>query len=216
MWRRLILILHARCHCWNFVIPLNPVNSMILKLAFLGCVIGAWIGFTILVWKRKPLRIGCLDAPIGHRYSIYFPGGKIDAEELRQDYVRRMAAFEGTKYYWGGESSRGIDCSGLPRTAFGMRCWHTESSTSTDVHFAAMLSSGGLMPARRRWVKATELHDPGSESDRNHSKMDYGVSARRPRCYDQWSSYLAYAGDGRWIQADPVSAPLRHLDGRTR
>jgi hypothetical protein len=40
-----------------FVIPLNPVNSKILKLAFLGCVIGTWIGFTLLMWRRKPLRI---------------------------------------------------------------------------------------------------------------------------------------------------------------
>jgi hypothetical protein len=117
MWRRLILICTFGAFAGILLIPLNPVNSKILKLAFLGCVVGAWIGFTILAWKRKPLRVAALVLPSLAATPFILPGSEIDTVKLRQDYVRRMAEFEGTKYHWGGESSRGIDCSGLPRRA---------------------------------------------------------------------------------------------------
>ncbi len=54
MWRRLILILTLGAIAGIFVIPLNPVNSKILKLVLLGCIVGAWLGYTILLWKSKP------------------------------------------------------------------------------------------------------------------------------------------------------------------
>jgi len=46
------------------------------------------------------------------------PGGRLDADEFRRDDVSRLAAVEGTKYFRGGESAGGIDCSGLPRCAY--------------------------------------------------------------------------------------------------
>ncbi|MEI7776491.1 MAG: hypothetical protein WCK17_17145, partial [Verrucomicrobiota bacterium] len=48
MWRRLILTLTLGAIAGIFVIPLNPVNSKTLKLAFLGCIVGGWTGCTIL------------------------------------------------------------------------------------------------------------------------------------------------------------------------
>jgi hypothetical protein len=117
MWRRLILILTLGAIAGIFVIPLNPVNSKILNLVILGCIVGAWLGFTVLGWKRKPLRILALILPFIVAIPFILPDGDIDPDELRQDYVRRMNEFEGMKYFWGGESSRGIDCSGLPRRA---------------------------------------------------------------------------------------------------
>jgi hypothetical protein len=118
MWRRLILILTVGAIAGILVIPLNPVNSKILKLALLACIVGAWTGSTILGWKRKPLRSVALILPFVVLIPFILPSGDIDPAEMRQDYVRRMNEFEGTKYFWGGEGSRGIDCSGLPRRAF--------------------------------------------------------------------------------------------------
>ena len=92
MWRRLILILTLGALAGIFVIPLNPVNSKILKLAFLGCIVGAWTGFTILGWKCKPSRIAALILPFIVGIPFILPGGDMDPQELRQDYVRRAGA----------------------------------------------------------------------------------------------------------------------------
>jgi hypothetical protein len=41
----------------------------------------------------------------------------VSPDILRQEYVRQLGSFEGTRYQWGGETRNGIDCSGLPRVA---------------------------------------------------------------------------------------------------
>lgn len=97
MWRRLILILTVGAIAGILVIPLNPVNSKILKLALLACIVGAWTGSTILGWKRKPLRSVALILPFIVLIPFILPSGDIDPAEMRQDYVRRMNEFEGTK-----------------------------------------------------------------------------------------------------------------------
>jgi hypothetical protein len=118
MLRRLIFILTIGAIAGIVLAPLNPVNSKLLNLAYLGSVFGTWIGFTILTWERKPLRIFAFFLPVLSLMPFILPGTIIDAEMLRQEYVERLAKFEGVKYHWGGETSRGIDCSGLPRRAF--------------------------------------------------------------------------------------------------
>ncbi len=90
-----------------FMIPLNPVHSKLLNLAFLGCFVSAWMGCAILLWKRRRWRFVALIFPLLVGIPFILPGGKIDAEELRHDYVKRMNQFHGTKYVWGGESDRG-------------------------------------------------------------------------------------------------------------
>ena len=49
MWKRLILILTLGCLAGIFVIPLNPVNSKLLKVALLGCFVGTNI--TVLAFN---------------------------------------------------------------------------------------------------------------------------------------------------------------------
>ncbi len=44
-----------------------------------------------------------------------------DRAKLRDTYVRRLRSLEGARYFWGGETGRRIDCSGLARVAF----WQT-------------------------------------------------------------------------------------------
>lgn len=216
MWRRLILICTLGAVAGILAIPLNPVNSRILNLAFLGCVVGAWAGFTILSWKRKPLRLAVLIMPILGVIPFILPGARIDANELRQDYVRRMAELEGTKYFWGGESSRGIDCSGLPRRAL---------RDALLAYGAKHLNGRAFRGYMEQWWFDASAKALG-EGYRNYTspvgiagtiqKMDYSDLVPGDLAVTTSGIHiLAYAGDGRWIQADPGIGAVATLNGRT-
>lgn len=216
MWKRLVMILTLGTFVGIFLVPFNPVNSKILKLAFLGCMVGAWAGFMILAWKHKALRGVALMVPFLALVPFVLPSRDIDPEELRLDYVRRMNDFEGTKYFWGGESSRGIDCSGLPR-----RAWR-------DALMAYGIKHGNGR-AFRAWVEQWWFDASAKalgEGYRNYTsplgtsgtieKMDYGSLVPGDLAVTADGVHiLAYAGDGLWIQADPGIGAVAILNGRT-
>ena len=216
MTRRLILICTLGAVAGIFVIPLNPVNSMILRLAFLGCVVGAWIGFTTLSWKRRTLGVAALILPPLAAIPFILPGGKIDSNELRQDYVRRMAEFEGTKYFWGGESSRGIDCSGLPRRAlrdallaYGARHFNGRAFRGYLEQWWFDASAKALGEGYRDYTSPVGITGTIQKMDyRDLAPGDLAVTTSGVHV-------LAYVGDGRWIQADPGFGAVVTLDGRT-
>jgi hypothetical protein len=216
MWRRLILICTLGAVAGIFVIPLNPVNSKILKLALLGCIAGAWVGFTILTWKRKPVRLAALILPLLAAIPFILPGGEIDTEELSQDYVRRMSDFEGTKYYWGGESSRGIDCSGLPRRAlrdallaYGLRHFNGRAFRGYVEQWWFDASAKALGEGYRDYTNPIGTKGTIKE-------MDYGALIPGDLAVTANGVHiLAYAGDGKCIQADPGIGAVATLDGRT-
>ena len=216
MWRHLILICTLGAFAGIFVIPLNPVNSKILKLAFLACILGAWVGFTILTWKHKPVRIAALILPLAAAIPFILPGGEIDAEELRQDYVRRMSDYEGTKYHWGGESSRGIDCSGLPRRAlrdamlaYGFRHFNSRAFRGYVEQWWFDASAKALGEGYRDYTSPI-----GTEG--TIREMDYGSLVPGDLAVTTSGVHiLAYAGNGKWIQADPGIGAVATLDGRT-
>ena len=115
--RRIVILLTAATLAGMILSVLNPVNSTLYRLIFLGSATGFWFGFLILLWNRKWIRIGWLALPVLIGIPFLLPGRPIDRDELRSDYVQRMIELENTTYHWGGESARGIDCSGLPRRA---------------------------------------------------------------------------------------------------
>jgi hypothetical protein len=216
MWRRLLLICTLGALAGIFVIPLNPVNSKILKLAFLGCIVGVWVGFTILAWKRKPLRVAALVLPWLAVIPFILPGGEIDARELRQDYVRRMSGFEGTKYHWGGESSRGIDCSGLPRRAlrdamlaYGFRHFHGPAFRGYIEQWWFDASAKALGEGYRDYT--SPIGTTGTIRGMDYDALVPGDLA----VTTNGVHILAYAGDGKWIQADPEIGAVATLSGRS-
>lgn len=109
---------HDGCRRGCYCFPLSPVNSTIFRLAFLGSLFAAWAGITFFIWKRRHLRTLTLLLPALLAIPFLLPGRPLDPEELRTNYMKHLTSYEATRSFWGGESPRGIDCSGLPRRAF--------------------------------------------------------------------------------------------------
>lgn len=117
MQRRLSFLLIILAVTQLSILNLYPVNSTLTRAGLLIAIFGLWLGLLLLIWKHRLLRWSLTLLPMIASLALLLPGPSMDQTKLREDYITRMVAFTGTPYYWGGESSRGIDCSGLPRRA---------------------------------------------------------------------------------------------------
>ncbi|MES2980684.1 MAG: NlpC/P60 family protein [Verrucomicrobiota bacterium] len=215
LFGRLVLICTLGAFAGIFLIPLNPVNSKLLKLAFLGCVFGAWLGFTILAWTRKPVRVLALVLPFLVAIPLALPGGEMNSDELRKDYLRRMTEFEDTKYFWGGESSRGIDCSGLPRRAlrdallaYGINHFNGHAFRQYVEQWWYDASAQALAAGYRNYTSPLEV--TGTIQEMNYDTLVPGDLA----VTTNGVHILAYVGNEQWIQADPGIGAVATLHGR--
>jgi cell wall-associated NlpC family hydrolase len=127
-----------------------------------------------------------------------------------------MAAFEGTRYHWGGENARGIDCSGLPRRAlrdallaYGVKHFNGTAFRTYLGHWWFDASAKALGEAYRDYTTPLGIRGTIHEMDATGLLPgDLAVTA----C---GRHILAFVGDGRWIQADPGIGAVATLDGRT-
>jgi hypothetical protein len=127
-----------------------------------------------------------------------------DVSALREEYVRALRSYESVPYVWGGESRRGIDCSGL------VRCGMIAAAKS---HGLATLNPGLLRESfLLRWndSSAKALKEEHRSKTRllfmARSLNETRHEALRPGDMAVTSNgvhVLAYLGERTWIEADP-------------
>ena len=193
----------------------NPINRTILKVGFLFGLGMAWAGFLYFFWKKKPVRIALFCIPSFCLLLLILPGGKIDASKLRQEYVDRLSALEGTKYVWGGESSNGIDCSGLPRRAYrdallayGLRNFNGQALRAYVEQWWFDASAEALGQGHRNYTSSLGVEDTIQKMD--YTELQPGDLA----VTFNGVHILAYLGNDQWIQSDPDVGQVVTLDGR--
>ena len=215
MLRRLILIGTIGALLGIAVIYFIPVSSTVIKLGFLGCVGVAWAGLLILLWKRKPARIVLLILPLGLIIPLSLPGREIATDELREDYVKRLSEYEGTIYFWGGESAKGIDCSGLPRKAFRDALLSYGLKHANGQAFRAFVEQWWLDASAKALGEGYRGYAAQLGIEGTIREMEYGPLVAGDLAITKSGIHvLAYAGDGKWIQADPGIGSVITLDGR--
>ncbi|HVT80563.1 MAG TPA: NlpC/P60 family protein, partial [Phycisphaerae bacterium] len=157
----------------------------------------------IALWKHKRLRWLPL---IPHAALVVFlilPGRRMEPAPLRAAYLESLMRYEGTRYVWGGEGFRGVDCSGLLRAAMVDACvresvrtfnpalarraldiWYHDASAGNLGDEVGGLTSrvGPALPLR----DAADAREAG----------DFAITA-------DGSHALAYVGGGAWVEADP-------------
>jgi len=185
---------------------LFPVSTRMTRAGGVGLFLIVWFGLIYLCWQWKGLRWSLLGLTAAAAIFLCLPARKRpDVETLRAEYVSGMKRYEGVAYYWGGESIRGIDCSGLIRRGLidslflrGVRTgdaglvrralalWWRDCTAS-----ALGESQGGL---------TVRLLETKSINQLDHAPLLPGdLAVTRDGVH-----VLAYMGGGQWIEADPV------------
>ena len=193
----------------------QPVHSKVLAVVWLAIMACAWLGLLLGVWRFYPARVLVLGAPSLLMLTFFLPEKEIDRDALRADYVRRMEALERTKYVWGGESRRGIDCSGLPRRAYrdamlayGFR--HLDGGMLRGFLEQWWFDASAKALARGYRKHTVALPSKGTIATLDDSSLQPGDLAITA----DGVHVIAFLGDGKWIQADPGVGSVVTLDGR--
>lgn len=107
---------------WSFALVLFiavwifPESRRLTRMMGVGLFFVVWFGLIGLCWRWRVARYGLLAATVLCGGFLLLPARKpIDAEALRADYIAGLRRYDGASYFWGGESPKGIDCSGLIR-----------------------------------------------------------------------------------------------------
>jgi hypothetical protein len=186
------------------VLLLRPVSTNLTRFGTLVCLFALWSGALLLFWNVKIVRIACFVIALLAGALLFLPGRTVNTMTLRQEYVDSLTQYEGTKYVWGGENKRGIDCSGLIRRGlidadfkrglFTVNPYLVRAGGSLWFHDC---SAKGLLNKDRKQTRDIVVARSINELD--HSTIlpgDIAVTA-------DGLHTLAYIGDQMWIEADP-------------
>jgi hypothetical protein len=177
-----------------------------LALIFLGALCSA-------VWPWKLVRIAAmatLSAAVGW---LALPARSTDVDVLTATYIAELRAYDGVVYAWGGEVPQGIDCSGLVRG--GLRdAWFKLGLRTFD--------GGKIRKGLALWMfddSAKSLGQGAGGQTRplfaaSHLRAaDMGrLQAGDLAVTADGAHVLAFLGEGRFIQADPLAGNVIIVD----
>mgnify|MGYP003869159471 CR=1 FL=1 len=182
----------------------HPVSLGILRLFVAASVPFLWLLGIFLVRRKRALAAAV--AVLGVLVIVFsvLPGRAIDPADLRTEYVTQLKRYKGTRYVWGGENGRGIDCSGLVRRALINANMRIAFCTANPAAFRSALdlwwhdcSALALGDQYRDFtVPVFKAESINSITNPLLRPGDLAVTA-------SGTHVLAYLGDQEWIQAEP-------------
>lgn len=186
-------------------VTLYPVSTRLTRTAGVVLFAFVWFGLLGLLWRQKFGRFAWIGVTllIGLFFALPITG-QSNAEVLRANYVEGMRRYDGTTYFWGGESPRGIDCSGLIRRGLvdSLVFRGVQTLNSSLVRHGLHLwwnDCTAKILGEARDGRTIGLFEAPSINAIDHSKLVPGDMA----VTQDGLHILAYLGSQQWIEADP-------------
>ena len=182
----------------------RPYHDAYLRYGIITFGIALWLGLIMTVWKRHlAWRIAAFSLPLLLAIPFLLPSRELDRPRLQARYLETLRSYDGTRYVWGGESRRGIDCSGLPRAA--LRSALAEQALEGNGRAARLwleqwwfdTSAKAMSEEYRTFTRSTGLTGDMREIDPSQiAPGDLAVT-------DDRRHVMMHLGNGEWIQAEP-------------
>jgi len=187
-------------------LALWPYHDGTLRYGLPLALAATWTAALLFCWKWKLRRNLLLVLPFLAALPFCLPAKPINPGKLRDRYIAAMGRMEGTPYLWGGESRRGVDCSGLPRLALRdallEEAWQNANGTAFREWACQWwfdTSAKALGANYRNFTRPLGSRGKLSDLDtKNLSRGDLAVTA-------DGRHVMVYYGNGKWIQADPMT-----------
>jgi hypothetical protein len=186
-----------------------PYHDGVLRYGLPLAFLATWSAGLGYVWRRKIWRIMLLALPVALAVPFCLPAREIDLKSLQTRYVMAMERMEGTRYVWGGERHRGIDCSGLPRRALRDALWEAGWENGNGMAFRKWAeqwwfdtSAKALGQNYRGFTRPLGISGKLMDLDCDFlSPGDLAVTA-------DGRHVLVFLREGKWIQADPMASKV--------
>jgi hypothetical protein len=207
LWFAMMLLFFAN---W-----LSPVSNTLTRSFGLLLLVVVWFGLLALCWRNRVFRVVFLGLTSLCAIFLVSPARHHhDSASLRSAYVTGLQHYSGVTYHWGGESPKGIDCSGLIRRGL---------IDSLFIQGVCTLDAGLVRYAIWVWWHDCTAQDFGEAnglttrlfSTPSINQLDHSTILPGDLAVTRSGVHImAFVGDNRWIEADPsfgrvitVSAP---------
>lgn len=202
--RKLFIVIWFLLWVVLFILISQPVSQGIIRVSIVGVSVLIWGTTLILIWEYTIWRnvFFLLNAVL--LLLLKFDGNSVSPDVIRKEYVKELIKYEGADYLWGGESEKGIDCSGLVR----------RGKMDADLKMGVTKFSPKLIKkAIQLWFfdcSAEALKDGYMDLTKpvliasNLNEMDYSRLREGDIMVTANGVHtMVYIGDSTWIAADP-------------
>jgi cell wall-associated NlpC family hydrolase len=206
MVRRILFIGWVAALAGLVVLLLSPVSSRFTRWALVALLAFLWLGALALTWRRRPVRLALMTITALCAGFLALPARALpNAEALRGDYVACLRRYEGVPYVWGGESGRGIDCSGLVRRGLvDSLFWRGVRTFDAGLVRDSLALWWNDCTAKSLGEGFDRLTLPTLETPSLTTLDPARVLPGDLAVTHQGIHVMAYLGDHQWIEADPA------------